>query len=667
MSRPSGLSSYAKKCLNVLSPPQLPDPTPENLGLRVLNADELRCYLLTQKLKEVGGNRSVLDIDNWFDCQIAYPPNPEEIINKALADLGYLDIVGGSKGAFFNELAADLEDSQHAKSAGPLIALLSAVANLPRQDSLDRALFTEMRRAAISTLDEVGNFIKKQYPGTASDATQSGIKIVKNVVDIAIATAEYLVEYKAIRGMAASRIYSTDRYDFVQNAYRKQYALPAGTFAASSTVAAWCRASNTKAITQNNPLAYLSAPDGTDGEAVAKQLEYEAAKRLTDEAAKKLSAHFGNRWQQFFGLSGMLGAWVLSYDRDDVHPNAFEKGTSEAVRGFPGYGSNALLRYIGVAAVENKDSYPLWRERGETGMLRNLPQAVLFDSDHVGMAMPALAGKPKLAEVWWHHSARPAPGVIFPDAKKLLLASAAFMWAAYPPKLKSVDWMGNKRSEIVSSPKLTDGFAADMWVVWKFWESYVNNSVPFKGRFGKWQFLQAFFKDRVASLFGALDRPALGKVDWSMRAYFAMRGTTDLSPPKVAQGRPSPCPVPGDTSCLPCDVIRDRLPIGARQIAIPMLIEYSGSSARGSSEFRDWAKVLAGNGYPGYYIDCIARDVTFKSKSTGKSAKGLAGAEGLTAPMMAKIDALMTIPPPVPELEGITRPLTLEPYTGKKP
>ncbi len=53
--------------------------------------------------------------------------------------------------------------------------------------------------------------------------------------------------------------------DYIEKAFEGQY----GSKPASSTIAAWCHFGNDRVAKTGKPAAYLFAPDGTDGEALA--------------------------------------------------------------------------------------------------------------------------------------------------------------------------------------------------------------------------------------------------------------------------------------------------------------------------------------------------------------------------------------------------------------
>lgn len=703
---PLNFEDFQRKC-KVTTAPRL-DEAKGEFGLRNINKDQLRCFLLQQKQESIGGSRAVLDLENWYDCRVQYPPDPNVIIAQALTDLGFVKSAADKAraGSMFDQIAADLEDSENSNEAGPLINLLRMVASMPREGTLDRAQFENIRRQAITVaLPMAAKYLKKAVPG-AKEAVDDGITVIKHLVDMAVATADYIIEYKAVRSEAAARIYSGNRHDYIEKAFEGQY----GSKPASSTIAAWCHFGNDRVAKTGKPAAYLFAPDGTDGEALAAKAAYDAAMLMAGEEGGKLKARFGGNWRKFFGISGMIGSWVLAYRRDDVHPTAFDYQNADYARGYPGYGSNAILRYIGAAAMENVDAYELFQGDYEMPVQTARPAAVAWNNTNFGMALDAAPGeKPFASKVWWpsFDLNGQSPAVTAPQKVMLLKKATAFMWAAYMEGqkgtvIKQEDWFGKPtRKKLEKSPKLTNGFAVDVWTVWQFWMRYVENAVPFKGKMGKWAFLRdTVFAPNVDRFFGALDNQkvagALDKMNWSERVVYALEGRVTASP-RVEKRPPAPCPS-GTTDCLPCGEIRDRLPIGANVIDIPMLIDYTGSNVWKSPEFKAWAKNLSDNGYPGYYIDCIARDVVFRSKATGQvvssgsskpaaysaatykasaatlkssgtNYRPMAGADGLTAPWMAKLDSPDLLPiVPVPafdELQGITRPLVAEWVRGK--
>ena len=706
---PTGVFGQYTECMKVARVPTLPEP--ENKpglreGERSINADELRCWLLLEKRPDIGGNRATLDLENWFDCRVFYVPSPDTIINEALTKLGYGRLTGDGRGSFFDKLAAELEDSQHAKEAGPLIALLNMVSSIPRQGTLERASFEQARKMAMGvTLDAIADLIKSNFPGAAGGAN-TAIKIIRNTVDIAIATGEYMAEYLAVRAEAARRYYSTQRRDFVQQAYNKVFGLPAGTNVASSTVAAWCRYGNEKAKIVNSAYAYLSAPDGTDGEAKAQEAEVMLLSAGLKDYIKSMVGHFKGDWRRMFATSGILAAWVASYKREDVHPDAWRE---DMPQGYPGYGNNSIMRYIGVAANEGKDAWPLWRDIG-TGTVGSTPGKFfsLPDKNQApATTLYAKIGAPRMIDVWWaNYGLRPGTesGWNVQRYGEVLRLAAASMYAYYPPKTLGKKHPFNSNDvwselDTSKSPKLTDGFAADVWEVWKLWKSFIEGRFPYKGRMNKWNEFAKIMRDRVFDFFRvAADGAFLDGTDaeaWTRRIIYLFTGNVNLATKPKANEKVRPCPTDG-TACLPCAVIKDRLPIGAKSFPIPMLIEYSGSTGRLSPEFKAWAETLASKGYPGYYIDCLADEVTFKSKKSKTSNKGgrgadsaaakytsaaardsyvaakatytpslyngLSSASGLTAPRVAELQGadIRNYPPLIPELRGITRPMTIE-------
>lgn len=666
-------------------------------GERTINADHLRCKLLMEKRADVGASGTVLDIENWYDCRIYYTPNPDEVISKALTALGYASLSNTEQGSFFDRLAADLEDAQYSSQAQPIIRLLNQVRTISRQGSLERGVFEESRKFVITTaLDGAANLIKTAYPAVAG-ATDSTVDIIRNVVDISIATADYIAEYMAVRAEAARRYFSMQRRDVIQNAYRAVFGLPEGSNPSASTIAAWCRYGNAEAKVADSALAYLSAPDGTDGQAAAATAKYEAAKRVIASRAGGVAGYFKDDWSRFFGATATLAAWMTAYPRDVVNPMMFCCGDKVS---YPRLGDWSIMRYIGASENENSGAYPLWEPAGNgdaalpRGTFINYPNGTV-----PAYVLPTDDGKPpKLAKVWWGNHAVTGggdSGWTKGRSLELLRKAAEWMFRVYPPRTTPYNWFGTKGQELTANqPLLRNGYAADIWEAWKFWNSYFTYSFPYKGKLGKWEEARKFFQRNADRFFGAALTPASvpflegGESDaWIRRLIYATTGDLSLVNAVPRVGPPRQCP-DGTQGCLPCSVLVNRLPIGAKSFPIPMVIEYSGPSPRKSPEFQAWARVLVANGYPGYYIDCIANDVTFKSKSLNVVTKGgltspaaaaiarnewlakntsytraaydgLAGIIGLTAPRIAQVGIAPTPPALIPELSGVRRPMTV--------
>ncbi len=104
---------------------------------------------------------------------------------------------------------------------------------------------------------------------------------------------------------------------------------------------------------------------------------------------------------------------------------------------------------------------------------------------------------------------------------------------------------------------------------------------------------------------------------WAHSLLYILTGEKKLPP---APNRDAPiyksvtgnCPDGSATSCLPCDVIKERRPIGAKELTVPMAITWTGTGgARNSPEYKAWVKQFRDAGYPDYYIDCATLDVKF--------------------------------------------------------
>ena len=126
---------------------------------------------------------------------------------------------------------------------------------------------------------------------------------------------------------------------------------------------------------------------------------------------------------------------------------------------------------------------------------------------------------------------------------------------------------------------------------------------------------------RDSARFGPIIAPVaeggLGALN-SMQALFLwiLTGTTKLAPvptksdPKF-KAVIAACPGgTDDLSCLPCDIIKERRPVGLPELTVPMELTWTGvKGVKGSPEYAAWVKLFTDAGYPSYYIDCTFRDV----------------------------------------------------------
>lgn len=688
-------------------------PTPvigdagNNPGLNNLDVNHLRCYFLTTKLGSVAGNTTILNIDNFTDCRIDVVPDVSAILAEATAKFS------GSKydqGAF-GRLAADIEDANTAGSdVSGITSIMQMVGNMPRQGTMERNGLEAIRSATVQSLRVVAEMLASKTKAWGVDSLKI-MSLLEFMIDLAFNVGDYVSEFMAARNEAAARFYSGQRRETISDGFERIY----GVKPSLATVGAWCRYGNSLAFETDDASAYLAAPGDEKGKFTEKANRLKAISRVIDDDAGALASRFKNDWRRFFGLSSLLGCWTVMYDQnelDDAGDVPYGRAMWEAAGGKPeDYDDDAgtsLYELLSNAATKGSND-SLWTTAGD-GDQKNRNQIVRRGQNDVIKVLNSTdKADPDAYRPFWADRGD-SDGVTDNNRRREMMTRAIiWFWDGYPPKIKWDENVWGKYQTMTHSPRLGQGFAGDMMVVWKFWAKYITRMFPYNGRARRDKELKKFLVenfDRFADISYGNPKATADRLNslpgWAPKIIWATTGMVEQTVPKASSLRPSadspPCPKnkfgeETGTSCLPCDAIRDRLPIGAKAFPIPMLIEFSGNSPRQSKEFKAWSQKLRTNGYPDFYIDCLARDAKWVGKGgrvyqyaksgkfqtisvasgvaaqnaikeQGRASKQLAGVVGLTA---SRIATLGLVPPPVmPELQGITRPLMIEALPSQK-
>lgn len=623
-------------------------------GTARLNPERLRCVLLTELQK--GVEQRVLDLDNYIDCRM--PPgklNKDEIINEALA------AYGSSADASFiyalTDAIADAQESGDSANLGPLERVLSSIGDpqtWPRAGSYARVGSETAALLGLKLSDILLDTIARYFPGFPKDNVDKAIRLL---VDTLFFVGDYVAEAMALREEMAQRLisynaktdaihpYGIGRVNTIRGAYKATY----GTGASMVTVREWCRVGADRG-------APYTAPDGTDGR---YQEKLRAWKFVTD-GVKGEAARIGMTPIEIIGTSNIIASLFVIHDAksarsilDTIYGDFRSANADLVVNKLPSWytpsGENVastLVKLDPNAAFATRDYYvPFWLfdpssalaaftgpsvNRGSTVTDRTayrLAQIEAFER------LYALRRLPRLGE----------QGCVSLDGATCSSQST-------PTEFSFITRRGD--------------FAKNVVKVWDMWIRYMRVQYPYVGP----RTLYAKIRDQMLANF-ARSRSTFDNLWKGLGGAFEKNFTKEnalyliltgsyyaptMPTPEMFPSPKGPCP-DGTTSCIPCDVIKSRRPIGAKAIQIPQFIEWGGDfGPKLSPEFGAWKRALSDAGYPGYYIDCLAKDLTFKAKPGAKlfpssrspirsdipvinpiKLSGMRGASGLRAPSVA--------------------------------
>ena len=617
-----------------------------NFGRRRVKAKDILCIALTEMRPDVGTR--ILDVDNYYDCRIENPVDILDTINAAIRAAGGRDDAG-----FLDGLLAEIDDMKEAdkQSLGIINQLIDKIqsGNFPRQGTNDRAFLEGAVILGSDAVKQLIDIIGKTFPG-AGKYKDNIYALMGILIDTLFFIGDFIAEVGAARKELGVRLISKRRWDLMRTAYAKMY----GAEPSTTTVAAWCRYGK-----QPNVDAF-TAPDGTTGRYDAALATWRTKQQLVNDMWSEMRSVFGeNGFGQFIATNviyaGILGAYAPDDAEDILFGNwensvtsaaKFSRSTLSMVYSEPGPGgptttpcglpqspANDLTTWMAATALYLKvdatfcktDAFmPFWEDKklGNWGW-----------------------SPPKITTDW------PRRMVDVLNLKRGILAAMNLNYYR-------VEQQG-KNQRIVGRWQRGD-LADRILAVNKLWQRWADTTFPNKGKKTRRRLIRETTTTLWSKWMGVINS-AQASTNWNYLYPFQTTGVPNdriwrdaltfvmtgegkmpeapnQSDPKYA-GIKARCP-DQTTSCLPCDIIKTRRPIGAKPIDIPMLVNYTLPLTSGSAftdanaeikaklrAIADWKKPLQDAGYPGYYIDCIAQDLVFTSPTkrvgTGVVATGV--------------------------------------------
>jgi hypothetical protein len=667
-------------------------------GNRRLNIKDYRCALLAEVNQPKSGGRRVLDLPNWLDCRIDPAPDVSVLINEAI-------IAYGQGGAAFREPGAldkilqDLDDQLEGAS-GNQREQLGAFANLikllgpgfPRQGSTARQNLEgaiEIFWTMLDSLMEILKEVLKSYVPSSGNIIDNVKKILKSLVDMLFFIGDFVAENYALRQEIAARFLSEQRavgfpstnpeknFPGVRSIYSQTYGpetAKEGLVTAAPamvTVRAWCKAGEDR----NDP---FFMPNGTTGKFNKAKNDYEAKVKTIRAALGPIKAVFGDpnnpdapptdtQLREFFGMVFVLGSWFKIYDGGlEVRDYLIGRKLREAVDS-----GNAEKTVVDlgitpatVAAVQASSEERMASVWIEAGRCCDSHYYVPFweDTDGINFNFVLNTSTPFQERL---------------DIRRKLSEFMRQIWGNPTDTKYCSTFCGGHAYRKWRGYRI-DTFARKMMTVWEMLDAWAKASQPYygvkrrtrlieglltkvpKGDAGDPDSYGASSESRIPALFELATR-ATG-FTWEQAILSAFVPGGQLGRPPQAddpafRGVTARCPGgPNDKSCLPCEKIKQRRPIGAKAIDIPMLVEYTGMFPRLSLEYQNWVTNLRQNGYPDYYIDCLTQDLLLVSKGTGS---------GFFVRDSPALMAISTPPMAVMKLSGMSsRPQTANRLSG---
>jgi hypothetical protein len=618
-------------------------------GQKRVDLQRLRCVLLTETRLDIG--KRVLELDNYFDCRDERAPNRTEIINAAIASYG-----SGVNAGFLDEILAELDEVEEtggSHNLGPVKNLIGLIrGGWPRDPSARQGLEAVTQLSA-SLVGAVADIIGKAVPG-ASKYTGDAVTLLKLLLDMLFFIGDYVSEVEAIQKELGVRIlsysditsptnpYGIGRVQTIRGAYAATYG---GVVPSMTTVRSWCRTG--KAL--GTP--YL-APDGTNGRWQAAYQEWTVRNAVAAEILPQAVQYFGGDFKRFVAANTVYSAIYGAYAESDAEE---------------------ILTEIAKAAVDPASDSERLLVATEAINFCGAPANEWQSADTLSVPDPYSIGacpSTYIIPFWedttgpnwnWQPRVYSDGGIRRAIERKRAILPALNMAGYYWQYLRTI---GGKQYPTIESG--TKGLLArDMLFVMGIWNTIVNRAFPYYGKTKRARKKREMVEGLI-SLLAPAGTPSATNKPWEFYSASSPRqfvqATWALAVRIVVTGSPNPTPKPEKTdaayasvkarcpdntsACLPCDTIKNRRPIGAKVIDIPLVVEWTapafvtlGTTVTPfmSPEYAAWRKNLRDNGYPDYYIDCVARDVTFVQKGAAKviSNLTLSGAQGLRAPAVA--------------------------------
>lgn len=615
-------------------PLRILDDTAEH-GKQRVNAQAILCAALTQVRADV--NSRILDFDNYYDCRIENPEARASIINAAVQ-------AAGGKGdgmGFLNSLLAEVDDMREGgnDSAGFITNIIDKIVNggWPRQsDKVERGFIEGSVNLGLQLTNEILDIVAKAIPG--AEKYKGNIRaIIGILIDTLFFIGDYVAEVGAARGELAIRIYALDRTKKMREAYKSAY----GVYPSGDTVAKWCKYG---AQSGRDP---MTAPDGTTGRYDTDKAAWETENRLVTTEWQKMIDTFGpENFGQFIATNviyaGILNAYtpvdaeeIINGDWSNSITRASRERRNESILAT----SDPKFVGIGVTCGYPSSEYERW-----TSFTVPDPDALVC-KDFI--YMPFWENK----AINWGWS-QPTYGSGFPtryadvgNFKRSIMAALSLNYYRVELQVR-----GKKK---VSVPTVTGAwkrgdFADRLLAVRDMWNRWAAGTAPAKGKRGRARLIREKLATLWVKYMGVINS-ASAATGWSYAYPFPTTGISQeqlwrnvvqfaFSGAAFAAPAPNPqdskyagirarCP-DGTKSCMPCDVIKGRRPIGAKPMEIPTLASKSDAERLMSA--------MRANGYPDYYIDCTVGELLVSPAPGSAPFRTGASARQIATPAVTK-------------------------------
>jgi hypothetical protein len=593
------------------------------IGRRYVDASILRCLLTTAIDSRT--KTSVLSMDRWPDCDMI-PLDAVLVREMALAAVG----ANANDLGFIEDIMSEVDDAIEAGDTSGMgfFALLEKSLDpehWPRQGTSERVLIDSVTQISLDIAKSIVSIIKKSVPA-AERYGDDVMTILLAFIDLIRLLGDFMAEYRAVWFEQTKRWYSVQRKDNIAARYEAMY----GSKPSSATIRAWCKYGATRVDSsgQSNPDGGL-APDGTSSAYEIALAEWNAKQQVADALATTLQKQFGSNLAKFFGVNTILAGWYGGYAGLRYHGTGDSAMTySESLSNAPttgfwdGLGNGLAVAYSGGLA------YYFMNMRGtiEAGARNNQWKG--------NVLVWAYDGPNNDEENAVVIAVEKTTAPVFGTVRTRYLIP--FWEDTYSANFKQprntgndaptrIRLKGNAAVELerhFNNLKIND-FARDVLPVWLMWDFIAQKRNPGRGKRKRERWIASTLTTLADTFLKAEESfssyaPSEITLDVWKQAIRTAVGA-DVPPPnkKSAKygGVVGPCPPDGkNTNCLPCDFIKSRRPVGARAIDVALTLTWTGT--RGpylSPEYLAWKKALSDAGYPGYYIDCLTRDLVFKA------------------------------------------------------
>ena len=606
-------------------------------GKRRVDSKTLLCAALTQVRADV--NSRILDFDNYYDCRIeSIEELQSAIINSAVqAAGGNVDGMG-----FLDSLLVEIDDMREAgdNSASFITNIIEKITTpgaWPRQsDVVNRGFLDGSVNLGLDLADQIIDIVAKSIPG--ADQYKGNIRAILGIlIDTLFFVGDYVAEVSAARGELARRIYALDRAKRMREAYKSAY----GVYPSGDTVAKWCKYG---AQFGRDP---MTAPDGTTGLYAAELSAWESTNRVVNGQWQRMMDAFGpGNFGQFIATNVIYAGILNSYSPDDAEEiingdweNSITRSTRDRRR------EDVLIKskadFVTCGAPSNE-----WQRA--TSIDTPDPDGSRCKSDFF---LPFWEDK-KIGNWSW---SQPEYTNAFPRRYVDVLNLKRGIMGALNLNYFRVEFQVRGKKK-VSVPTITGQwrrgeFADRLLVVQNLWQDWASGQKPVRGRRGRARLI----REKMAALwtkYMGVVNSASAATGWSYTYPFP---TTNISQEQLwrnvvqfalmGEASAPPAPNPQDSkyggirarcpdntkSCMPCDVIKGRRPIGAKPMEIPVLASKSDAERLMSA--------MRANGYPDYYIDCTVGELLVSPAPGSAPFRTGASARQITMPAATQTPA----------------------------